>query len=175
MTRLSLFPGAIVLWLASAGFALGEGLGPNKQVFGGQTLTCRDFRGTPVRFVEMTELGDVGRALIITRMPVIALDPDRLVTLPPALQIFFYEHECAHHMLGHMFNRTLTSETEADCWSINFGRDNGLFTRADVVDFAPYLAKSRGSPFGHLPGPERAAFLLSCFDKADSSQAALGR
>jgi hypothetical protein len=175
MTRLSLFLGVIVLWLASAGFALGEGLGPNKQVFGGQALSCRDFRGTPVRFVEMTQLGDVGRALIITRMPVIALDPDRLATLPPALQILFYEHECAHHMLGHMFTRTLTSETEADCWSINFGRDNGLFTRADVAAFAPYLAKSKGSPFGHLPGPERAAFLLSCFDKADSSQAALGR
>lgn len=174
MTRLSLYTAVIAAWFAAAGVAQAQ-TSQAGAILGGQPLTCRDFRGTPVRFIEMTELGDVGRALIITRMPVIALDPDRLATLPTTLQIFFYEHECAHHILGHMFNRTLTSESEADCWSINYGRDNGLFTRGDVEAFAPYLAKSKGSPFGHLPGPERAAFLLSCFDKADSAQAALGR
>ena len=174
MTRLSLYLALAAAWFATASLAQAQGIQAGA-IVGGQALTCRDFRGAPVRFIEMTELGDVGRALIITRLPVIALDPDRLATLPTTLQIFFYEHECAHHILGHMFNRTLTSESEADCWSINYGRDNGLFTRGDVEAFAPYLAKSKGSPFGHLPGPERAAFLLSCFDKADSSQAALGR
>lgn len=133
-------------------------------IIGGAKMKCQDFRGVVVRTTRMTQLGDVGRAWYIQRMPVIALDPDRLATLPPKMQIFFYGHECAHHVLGHYFNQTTASEREADCWSINHGREQGFFTRTDVEGFAPFLAHSKGSPFGHLPGPQRAAFLVSCFD-----------
>jgi hypothetical protein len=55
---------------------------------------------------------------------------------------------------------------EADCWSVKNGRDAGLFNRQDVEAFAPYLAQSKGSPFGHLPGRAREAYLLKCFDDA---------
>jgi len=58
-----------------------------------------------------------------------------------------------------------TMESDADCWSIKNGRDRGLFTRSDVVNFAPWLMKSAGSPWGHLPGPERSRHLIACFDE----------
>lgn len=137
-------------------------------VIGGSPMRCYDFRGAVVRTLQTSELGDVGRASIIARIPVISLDTQRLATLPAKMQIFFYMHECAHHVLGHVFHPTLESEREADCWSIAYGRTAGLFTRADVEGFAPYFASSRGSPFGHLPGPERQAYLLRCFDKPDA-------
>jgi hypothetical protein len=165
-----LFTFAAVL---AAGRAQADGL-EAVPVIGGTPMRCWDFRGGVVRMASMTDLGDVGRALIIMRMPIIALDPDRLRALPPKMQIFFYAHECAHHVLGHNYHPTATSEIEADCWSIQYGRQNGLFTRADVEGFAPYLANSRGSPFGHLPGPEREAHLLTCFDDR-ASQSAFNR
>ena len=125
---------------------------------------CRDFRGQRVVVQPSPGLGDVARAWIIGRIPYILMDRERLAMLPPKLQYFFYGHECGHHVLAHNFQPTPTVEVEADCWSIKNGRDRGLFTREDVESFAPYFAQSKGSAAGHLPGPERAANLVKCFD-----------
>jgi hypothetical protein len=141
----------------------GEGL-QSRTNLGGNVLECRDFRGQTVRSIRMDDLGDVAHARIINRMPIITLNPQRLDSLPVKLQIFFFNHECAHHLLGHVFYPTDQSENEADCWSIKFGRDSGLYARDDIAGFAPHFAKSPGSPFGHLPGPKRAERLLACFD-----------
>lgn len=136
---------------------------------GGVAMACEDFRGRAVQTIKTSLRGDVGRATFISAVPVIALDPERLATLPEPMQIFFYSHECAHHVLAHILNPTLESEREADCWSIAHGRSAGYFTRRDVEGFAPYLAHSRGSPLGHLPGPERQAHLLACFDAPNTA------
>ena len=137
-------------------------------VIGGNPMRCYDFRGVAVRTLQTTELGDVGRASIIARLPIIQLDTDRLAALPAKLQMFFFMHECAHHVLGHVIRPTLESERDADCWSVNYGRWAGLFKRQDVEGFAPYFATSNGSRFGHLPGPERHAYILACYDKPES-------
>lgn len=137
-------------------------------VIGGVPMRCYDYRGALVRTLRTTQLGDLGRASIIARMPVISLDRDRLDTLPGKLQFFFFMHECAHHVLGHVVRPTLESEREADCWSANYGRWTGLFSRRDVEAFAPHLVRSYGSRFGHLPGPERHIYILGCFDKPES-------
>lgn len=141
-------------------------------VVGGNPMRCYDYRGAVVRTLKTTDLGDVGRASIIARMPIISLDSDRLRSLPPKMQVFFFMHECAHHVLGHVIRPTLESEREADCWSINYGRWAKLFSREDVEAFAPYFARSNGSRFGHLPGPERQAYLLNCFDRPESEPVA---
>lgn len=130
----------------------------------GQPVGCKDFRGRSVVNMAVARLGDVGFARVINTVPYILIDPEIMRTLPAKLQMFFYTHECAHHVLGHWFNPTVNSEREADCWAIRKHRDSGYLTRQDVVDFAPWLAKSRGTRFGHLPGPMRAKHLLACFD-----------
>ncbi|MCH9808632.1 MAG: hypothetical protein K0U74_12950 [Alphaproteobacteria bacterium] len=130
----------------------------------GQPMSCTDFRGRSVVAIKVPDLGDVGRAWVVNAVPYILLDPEVMRRLPKALQIFFYAHECAHHTLGHWYNPSAMSEREADCWAINFGRDNGLFRRQTVVDFLPWLAHSKGSKFGHLPGRQRVRYMLSCFD-----------
>ncbi|MDX2257730.1 MAG: hypothetical protein NW205_02330 [Hyphomicrobiaceae bacterium] len=131
---------------------------------GGQQFTCTDFRGRSVQTMQVTELGDVGRAWVVNTVPYIILDPDMMHRLPPKLQMFFFAHECAHHVLAHWFNPSHNAEKEADCWAIRHGRDKGHFTRQDVANFAPWFSQSKGSRVGHLPGPERAQFLLMCFD-----------
>ena len=130
----------------------------------GMPMSCKDFRGRTVLALQVSDLGDVGRIWVVNTVPYILLDPELMRTLPRPLQIFFYAHECAHHVLGHWYNRTLSSEKEADCWAIKYGRDRDIFRRQMVVDFEPWLAKSRGSIFGHLPGRERVKHMLACFD-----------
>ena len=135
-----------------------------RPVIAGTPMSCSDFRGATVRTLRTTELGDVASARVMGRIPVILIDTNRLGRLPGKLQLFFYGHECAHHVLGHSYAATTSSENEADCWSIKSGRDKGLFTRGDVESWAPYFSHSRGSRVGHLPGPQRAKRLVTCFD-----------
>ncbi len=138
-------------------------------VISGISLTCKDFRGAPVRTTRMDDLGDVARAWIVSRMPIITIDTSRMAGLPEKAQIFFYYHECGHHVLSHIYVPTTSSENEADCWSVKTGRKEGLFTRDDVLSFGPIFAHSRGSRVGHLPGKERVAHLLACFDDPSES------
>jgi hypothetical protein len=157
-----------LLALVLGGSATSAGGLQSQAIVGGTPMKCYDYRGALVRTLFMPELGDVGRASIIARMPVIQLDPTRLATLPEKMQVFFFMHECAHHVLGHVIRPTLESERDADCWSINYGRWAGFFLRKDVEAFGPFLEKSNGSRFGHLPGPARQAYLLMCFDRPES-------
>ncbi|MCH9765011.1 MAG: hypothetical protein K0U34_03330 [Alphaproteobacteria bacterium] len=131
---------------------------------------CHDLRGEFVSTIRFDELRDVAHAVIMNKVPYIVLNPTRLATLPPKLQAFFYEHECAHHLLGHNYNPTLSSEPEADCLAVKSGRDRGLFTRADVVAFRPWIVPLRGSMRGHLPGKKRFALLMQCFDDSETDK-----
>ena len=166
MSRAAGFMLVLALMVLKADVAGADGA-PGLQAritLGGMELACRDFRGQVVRSIRMDDLGDVAHARIINRMPIITLNQSRLDTLPGKLQVFFFHHECAHHLMGHVFYPTQTSENEADCYAIKLGRREGYLTRDDVVAFGPYLARSRGSPFGHLPGPLRSQRLVACFD-----------
>ncbi|MEQ1694660.1 MAG: hypothetical protein ABL901_02365 [Hyphomicrobiaceae bacterium] len=126
-------------------------------------VACRDFRNRTVRTVEVQALGDAGRAEFVAGAPVIMLDPVLMGGLPANLQVFFKLHECGHHVLGHLFAPTTESEKEADCWAIKQERKHGL-THDDIVAWKPHFAASKGSRFGHLPGPQRVEFLLACLD-----------
>lgn len=130
----------------------------------GRPMSCTDFRGRSVMALNVSNLGDVGRAWVVNTVPYILVDPEVMRTLPRPLQIFFYAHECAHHVLGHWYNPSQNSEKEADCWAINYGREEGIFARQTVVDFGPWLAKTKGSAWGHLPGRQRVLHMLACFD-----------
>ena len=127
-------------------------------------VACRDFRNRIVRTVEVQALGDAGRAEFVAGGPVIMLDPVLMGGLPANLQVFFKLHECAHHVLGHLFAPTIDSEKQADCWAIKEERKSAGLTRDDIAAWQPHFAASKGSTFGHLPGPQRIEFLLSCLE-----------
>lgn len=142
---------------------------PGVTQIAGQTVSCRDVRGLVVHTMQVQNLGDVGRAGVVNRVPIIVIDPQIINRLPDKLQIFFFQHECGHHALGHWYSGGPDQEKEADCWAIRQERDSGHLSRDDVMSFAPFLAASGGSPFGHLPGPMRARYLLRCFDEPGSA------
>lgn len=129
------------------------------------SLQCRDRFGHDVPLIKVQNLGDIGRAWYMNRVPIIAIDPHIAGRLPDKLVRFFYDHECAHHVLGHWFFFAPDRENDADCWAVTRERDAGLLRRDEIVGFAPFLASSPGSPWGHLPGPERVRHLLFCYDK----------
>lgn len=139
---------------------------PFNPVIAGVPVLCTSaFTGQRVAFIPNAALNDVGRARP-GNPPTIELNPNILAQLPEKLQLFWYGHECGHHVLGHTLgNFTLASESEADCWAIQTGKTQRLFTRREVEAFEPYFRNNPGSLWGHLPGPQRAALLLQCFDR----------
>jgi hypothetical protein len=94
-------------------------------VIGGMPVSCIDASGVPVVVVSNHLLGDVGVATHELGAPVIHMNPHVLLQMPGALQLFWYGHECAHHVLG-------ASEAAADCWSVRTGRDQGWLTSSDL-------------------------------------------
>ena len=166
MRRSTVAIAALAIGLALAPPSVrGRDAEPAATMIAGQSVSCRDVRGMAVYTMQVANLGDVGRAGVVNRVPIIVIDPHLIERLPNKLQVFFYQHECAHHVLGHWYAGGPEQEKEADCWAIRHGRDSGELSRDDVMSFAPFLAKSGGSPFGHLPGPVRARYLLQCFDE----------
>ncbi len=160
----SLILSAVLALLACVGARASEE-GSETYTLDGRNLTCTDYLGRQVRTYDVAGLGDAGWSEIFFRVPVIKLDPDVLRTLPGKMQVFFFLHECGHHKLGHLLSGSGEAEPEADCWAIKTGRDSGFYARDDVVAFGRFFAPSNGSRLGHLPGPERHAFLLHCFDE----------
>lgn len=136
---------------------------PFNPVIASVPVVCTAFDGQPVATIPDPTITDIGYARQGSP-PVIVLNSRLLETLPPALQLFWYGHECAHHVLGHTVFTSFGNEAAADCWSIRTGRDQGLFDRTDVEGFAPYFLANPGSPWGHLPGPQRQALFLQCYD-----------
>ena len=136
------------------------------QTIAGMPVYCNDARGYPVTLVPAPQLNDVGKALIAPDgSPVIFLNPHVLQPLPQAVQLFWYAHECAHHVLGHLLAPPqLTNEMDADCWAIQTGRDQLWFNLQDLNNMYHYFINNPGSPWGHLPGNQRLQHFANCFE-----------
>lgn len=139
--------------------------GGQAQTIAGEPVYCYDARGLPVVLRSAPHLNDVGKAWIAPNgAPVIFLNPRVLSTLPRAVQLFWYAHECAHHVLGHTLGMPqMRSEMDADCWAIRTGRNQGWFLHRDLRSMYWYFINNPGSPWGHLPGPQRLQHFANCF------------
>jgi hypothetical protein len=129
----------------------------------GYPVSCVDFQGRPVALSAAPQLPDVGAARIFNGQPVILMNPLVLNQQPPVLQLFWYAHECAHHVLGHIVNPNLTNEASADCWAVKTGRQQGWFPPGAFQLLAQVLQNSPGSIWGHLPGPARIQNMMACY------------
>lgn len=139
---------------------------PYNPIIGGHPVYCTSSTGHPVAFIADPNLTDIGMASP-GLPPTIRLNTTLLSRLPDKLQLFWYGHECGHHVMGHSIGTyTHASERDADCWAIQVDRQQRLFSRADVESFEPYFRNNPGSPWGHLPGPERMRNFLRCYDQA---------
>lgn len=131
---------------------------PFSPVIAGVPVYCTSYSGQPVALIPDYYLPDVGQA-IPGNPPIIKLNPNVLSRMTPLMQIFWYGHECAHHLLG-----PANSEINADCWSIRTMRDQGILRRQQVPELMAQISSTSGSMWGHLPGPYRAQHFANCFD-----------
>lgn len=125
---------------------------------------CVDFRGAAVASVSRPGLGDVASATYAPNgAPVIYYDPNVLSWLSPQTRLFFYGHECGHHVLAHSVrNIPLSREQEADCFGIRELFRRGLLSRSDLTAIQNDLARAGTGDWTHLPGPQRAINLERC-------------
>jgi len=140
-------------------------------VFAQVTLDgCVDFRGQPVASVMNPSVQDVAMATIAPNgAPVIIYNPSILSWVSPPTRLFFYAHECAHHVLGHgVRGHPLTREQEADCWGIRELVSQGLLSDHDVSMVQQDIARFRQGDWTHLPGPTRAINLRACLGDRSS-------
>jgi hypothetical protein len=144
--------------------ASGSGTARAQHMIGGMPVYCNDFRGIPVTLIANPALNDVGMATLgPAGQPVMILNPTVVGAMPPAMQLFWYGHECAHHALGHIARRGITNEAEADCWAVRTGRQQGWFPPQAFQYLIAYLGNSPGSAWGHLPGPARVQNMMACY------------
>lgn len=127
-------------------------------IIGGIQVNCTSNMGQQVVFVPNWNLPDVGRATPGIP-PRIELNPNVLAQLTPKMQLFWYGHECAHHVLGPANN-----EINADCWAIKTLRNTGLLAPFEVPHLQAQIANTPGSLWGHLPGPQRAVLFAQCYN-----------
>jgi hypothetical protein len=125
---------------------------------------CVDFRGMPVVSIMNTSIQDVAMATYAPNgAPVIVYNPNVVVWLSAPTRLFFYAHECAHHVLAHeVRGNSLTQEQEADCWAIAYLIKIGMLGQNDVAEIQQDIARFGKADWIHLPGPVRAINLRFC-------------
>jgi hypothetical protein len=125
---------------------------------------CVDFRGLPVASVMNGLVQDVAMATYAQNgAPIIVYNPYVVSWMSPPTRLFFYAHECAHHVLAHgVRGHPLTREQEADCWSIQQLVANSLLSDSDLTTIQQDIAQFGQGDWSHLPGPVRAINLRAC-------------
>ena len=156
---------ALTVLVGLPGLARAQAVTPYNPQIAGVAMTCMTAQGVPVAFVPNTSLADVG--LWFSGWPGVPAhveyNPGLLARLPPAVQLFWFGHVCAHEVLGAGSN-----EESADCWSLHFLEQQGLVSRAQAAELQSYLMTAPAVPWSERPGPSRVQQLLACYDRASS-------
>lgn len=121
--------------------------------------------GTPVASVADASVPDIAMARLDPAYgPLIIYNPYVVASSLPATRVFFYYHECAHHVLGHTLGYALplTMEQQADCWAIRELVARGIFGNQEIQQVQWQLANFSPGDWTHLPGPQRAINLYAC-------------
>lgn len=133
---------------------------------------CVDYRGIPVASIDQP-VQDVAMATYApSGEPIIIYNPQALSWLSPPTRLFFYAHECAHHVLGHAVrNIPFMQEQEADCWAVQQIVSKGLLSNEDVNTVQGDIAKFGKADWTHLPGSVRAINLRTCLASSSTTKA----
>lgn len=133
---------------------------------------CTDFRGMAVASVANTSIQDIAVATYMPNgAPLIIYNPAILAWVSPSTRLFFYAHECGHHMLAHgVQSQPLVREQEADCWAVQQLVNGGMFRRHDIQAVQADLARFGRGDWTHLPGPARAINLNACLRSAPDTE-----
>ncbi|MBD2104539.1 hypothetical protein [Leptolyngbya sp. FACHB-261] len=121
----------------------------------------------PVATLEDPSLNDLAVAVRnpATGYPEIRYNRAVAANIRYRTRLFFYAHECAHHVLGHTVGRgrayPRATEQEADCWAIRqlYG---SYFNNADLRVLQQDLTRLGRASRTHFGGAQRARNLNTC-------------
>ncbi|EMJ99128.1 MULTISPECIES: hypothetical protein [unclassified Leptospira] len=136
----------------------------------GIPVYCTDPSGRPVTIVLVRQLRDIAVSNIESNgLPTIKIDIDIFFSKSPLIQMYFFAHECGHHISGDMIRihyqrrDSLNREKTADRIGIRMLRDQLKINLDQVNEIANSLRNNPGMFPYYLPGPERAKWILDCF------------
>lgn len=124
---------------------------------------CRDRDDRPIPSVVDNTMADAGEAIERDGHPIILWNARRNARLSETEQIFIYLHECAHHVLGHLYHRGTEAhdELEADCWAIQLMVDGGMIRSRQLAALESSRLSVRGDDT-HLGGEAHVRSLAQC-------------
>lgn len=130
---------------------------------GGKWLQCP--AGWPVDIRANPALPDIGRAYMSGGTGVIEMNTTLLAGMSPIVQLYWFGHECAHHVKRHVRAFDMGHEAEADCYAISMLLHNDWIQESQLSQLRDVLTQSPGSMWGHLRGPERWANVQNCYNQ----------
>jgi len=128
-----------------------------------QGSTCFDYNDRIVIVKENPKLNDIAIAKMEGWNSVIYYNPTIVNSLHTKTRVFFFWHECAHHVLAHtLMNPSIVLEQEADCWAIKHVVSKKLLSTNDVKIVQSQITSFGKHDWTHLPGDKRALNLAKC-------------
>ncbi len=132
-------------------------IAPGKLLVAGRAMQCG--RTPTLMDHSFWDYGGASEGLII-------LNPNKLATLPVAVRLYVYAHECGHQLYGR-------SEPRADCYAVKRGRKEGWLDRRGLMQICDFLQDHPGD-YIHPPGPDRCKKMVKCYNQDSPPQAATG-
>jgi hypothetical protein len=126
---------------------------------------CVDSKGVAVMWRQSTKIQDMAQASFDKKKrPIVEYNPQRFKYLSEVSKQFFYAHECAHHVLGHLYAAVqgVDKEQQADCWAVLTLKENGTLGDDGLEFIQQDLGKVARSDPNHSAGVRRAGNLKWC-------------
>ena len=142
---------AVVAAMVAASPAAAQQSEPSKASLkiSGREVSCEHVRVIFDRRIPSE--GAAARGLLI-------LNPRMLDSLPAAVRLFVFHHECGHHHVG-------GSELKADCWAVRRGVDDGWLDGNAVKAVCASFHDAPATPT-HPSGARRCHNVDQCFATA---------
>ncbi len=125
---------------------------------------CIDGRGYNVIFFEdasLAKLAEIDNA--DDGWPLVRYNADALPQLDSKTRMFFFYHQCGHHVLGHALKPDITYQMEekADCWAVNSLFYSGRLRRSEFKTVQKQISALSEKDWRKV-GPRRALRLANC-------------
>src|SRR5687767_3085964 len=126
---------------------------------------CLDRQGEVIPGIPDNTIAYAGIAAEQDGRPVILWNQKENRHLSQTEQIFIYLHECAHHLLGHLYHSPYgpAVELEADCWAIQLMVDGGMIKprHLEVLERSRRNVRADAT---HLGGEAHIQSLARCLE-----------
>ncbi len=127
---------------------------------------CRDRSDQPIPMFTDNSIAYAGVATFRNGRPVILWNARTNRYLSPTQRLFLYLHECAHHVLDHLYHGDvgLAEERAADCWAIQLMVDGSMIRPRQLRELERTRRAARGDDT-HLGGEAHVRSLQECLER----------